>query len=75
MIDLSNRYGEALKWRYRAFTKGSKNGTLYQPRDVARQSRERPENDDDEGIGSRLKEMLEPYVYTVRGENRRLRGA
>lgn len=29
----------------------------------------------DEGIGSRLKEMLEPYVYTVRGENRRLRGA
>ena len=29
----------------------------------------------DEGIGSRLKEMLEPYVYTVLGENRRLRGA
>lgn len=29
----------------------------------------------DEGIGSRLKEMLEPYVYTVHGENRRLRGA
>ena len=29
----------------------------------------------DEGIGSRLKEMLEPYVYTVHGENRRLKGA
>ena len=48
MIDLSNRYGEALKRRYRAFTKGSKNGTLYQPCDVARKSRERPENDYDE---------------------------
>jgi DNA replication protein DnaC len=29
----------------------------------------------DEGTGSRLKEMLEPYVYTVHGENRRLKGA